>query len=389
MMLALLRLIITGITSLGPRIAALLRPVLAPLLAVFPALKPLISRIGDLARDLGLIVAGGVLGGLTLDILEKTSERSLEVLEQIKDRLDSFHADVRAKLGLAVAPPDGSSVAEPSGVSPSIEQVKGATRVLDDILAELQAIGICACDEGEDGGGASPGSQTQPNGVTRLSNFIPADDAAALEDMAALAEAHMAMVDAAIQKTTAKVSDAVLTQKDIVLGAIADTATDVAPIIQGLDNDLSQIFVNASRDGKITADEIANAFQEMALRIIQTQVFDKLFGAAGPLGEIAGNLLGGLFGFAGGGDVGANIPIIVGERGAEVFIPKVNGTIRNNQNSQGMLAGASPVININQTVRFDTAVHNDMTAHILAALPAIKNVAADEVMNRLKGIRYR
>jgi hypothetical protein len=123
---------------------------------------------------------------------------------------------------------------------------------------------------------------------------------------------------------------------------IQTTATDVAPIIQNLDDDLSQIFVNASRDGKITADEIGNAFQAMALRIIQTQVFDKLFAGAGPLGEIAGNLLGG-----------------------------------------------GPNITINQTVRFDTAVHNDMTAHILAALPAIKNVAADEVMNRLKGIRYR
>jgi|GEM_PF-3258904 len=48
------------------------------------------------------------------------------------------------------------------------------------------------------------------------------------------------------------------------------------------------IFEKASRDGKITAGEIGNGFKQMAMDILQNQVFSKLFAGMGSLGHIAG-----------------------------------------------------------------------------------------------------
>jgi hypothetical protein len=264
---------------------------------------------------------------------------------------------------------------------------------LADILAELQKIGICTCAEDKGGSGAGTGTGPAIPGVTRLSAdasaFFPAEVEETLAANSELVSGALAAVDEVILKSSDKLSDAIGKQKQVIDDVLQSTAVDVAPIIQNLDDDLSQIFVNASRDGKITADEIGNAFQAMALRIIQTQVFDKLFAGAGPLGEIAGNLLGGLFGFAGGGTVQAGLPVIVGERGPELFIPPLPGRIANNQVSQQMLGGAGnrPLV-VNNNFRFDTAVHNDMYAAIASAAPLIEQRTAVAVMNALKGIEY-
>ena len=59
----------------------------------------------------------------------------------------------------------------------------------------------------------------------------------------------------------------------------------------------------------------------------------------------SGNLSG-VGGYAGGGTVQAKTPIMVGERGAEMFIPNNGGVVRNAQDTR-MASGGKPVV-VNQ-----------------------------------------
>jgi|GEM_PF-3202591 len=147
------------------------------------------------------------------------------------------------------------------------------------------------------------------------------------------------------------------------------------------------IFEKASRDGKITAGEIGNSFKQMAMDILQNQVISKLFAGKGPLGAVAGNLLGGLLGGrAGGGNVEPNIPVLVGERGPELLVPRSPGRIVNNHNSRSM-AKSQPVV-IHQTINIEPTTQKDLVAMIHASRPALREDAKRAVFEAMNHIRY-
>ena len=82
---------------------------------------------------------------------------------------------------------------------------------------------------------------------------------------------------------------------------------------------------------------------------------------------------GGTFGasdsFAKGGRVQRGRPYLVGERGAEMFVPNTGGTIMNNMNTRG-IGGGSTVVN--QTINVDAGVSQTVRAEIINLLPVIK-----------------
>ena len=92
--------------------------------------------------------------------------------------------------------------------------------------------------------------------------------------------------------------------------------------------------------------------------------------------------VGSIFSFGGramGGNVNPNMPYMVGERGAEMFVPKSAGTIvPNNQLGGG--------ITIEQNLNFATGVSQTVRAEVLNLLPAIKENTLSAVREaRLRG----
>jgi len=92
--------------------------------------------------------------------------------------------------------------------------------------------------------------------------------------------------------------------------------------------------------------------------------------------------------FASGGTVQRGSPVIVGERGAEIFVPNTGGTIMNNMNSANAMGG-SPIV-INQSVNFATGVVPTVRAEVTKMLPQISDVTKGAVLEAaVRGGSYR
>jgi len=126
---------------------------------------------------------------------------------------------------------------------------------------------------------------------------------------------------------------------------------------------LTQFFddaAGAAQDtlGGILADPMAEGLDELPFAFAQTlqklaadalasDLFDilgNLGGGGGGAGGI-GSLVGGFFGFQSGGQVSGGQPIVVGERGPELFTPPGSGAVTPNVNIN-QAAQSAPVVNI-------------------------------------------
>jgi hypothetical protein len=87
--------------------------------------------------------------------------------------------------------------------------------------------------------------------------------------------------------------------------------------------------------------------------------------------------------YAMGGSVAAGKPVIVGDAGAEVFIPGGSGTIiPNNQ-----LGGGGTVVN--QTINLSTGVSQTVRAEVMNMLPQIADAAKGAVIDaKRRGGRF-
>ena len=99
-----------------------------------------------------------------------------------------------------------------------------------------------------------------------------------------------------------------------------------------------------------------------------------------PISARTGSAFGG---FAGGGAVQRGMPTIVGERGAELFLPNNSGRIVNNSSSKGMIGGQTV---INQNLNVNAGVAQTVRAEMLNLLPAFKQETIAAVAEtRLRG----
>lgn len=129
------------------------------------------------------------------------------------------------------------------------------------------------------------------------------------------------------------------------------------------------------------------AFQSI-LGSIQTLATNFIGGKAGRIvGVIASfaRIFG--FGFAGGGDLQPGVPVLVGERGPEVIVPRVPLSVKNNADTRRLLGGGTPIV-VNQTVNMSPDVKNTIRAEVLNAMPIAAQLATQAVTASLQGRRF-
>ena len=86
-------------------------------------------------------------------------------------------------------------------------------------------------------------------------------------------------------------------------------------------------------------------------------------------------------GRAGGGTVQGRRPIMVGERGPEMFVPNTGGRIVPNGALGGSLRGGSPTI-VNQSLNFATGIQNTVRAEVMNMMPMIQNATLQAVVDQ-------
>jgi ABC-type transporter Mla subunit MlaD len=84
-------------------------------------------------------------------------------------------------------------------------------------------------------------------------------------------------------------------------------------------------------------------------------------------------------GSAGGGTVQPRTPVLVGERGPEIFVPNTGGSILNNMNSKNAMGGGDIIIN--QNLNFSTGVVGTVRTEVMKLLPTISEVTKASVMD--------
>ena len=94
-------------------------------------------------------------------------------------------------------------------------------------------------------------------------------------------------------------------------------------------------------------------------------------------------------GYAGGGRLQMGMPTLVGERGAELFIPDSSGRLMNSMNTKDMMGGGSPII-VNQSINFATGVVPTVRAEVTKMMPDIAEVTKGAVAEAaMRGGSYR
>lgn len=180
---------------------------------------------------------------------------------------------------------------------------------------------------------------------------------------------------------------------------------DKSDDVEGAAQVMSQAIVSASQafavdfvDALMNAESALDAFKDFAKNLVsqiiaiflQMAVINKILNAVFS-GQIEKGNMEALptFDFsASGGTVQKGQPTIVGERGAEIFVPNTGGTIMNNMNSKNAMGG-SPII-VNQSVNFSTGVVPTVRAEVQKMLPQISDVTKGAVLEAaVRGGSYR
>ena len=140
-------------------------------------------------------------------------------------------------------------------------------------------------------------------------------------------------------------------------------------------------FVDALMEGKSVLDSFGNFAKNIVKQIITTflqmavvnQILNAVFGLTG-----SNNALPVISFAAGGGRASKGQPMVVGERGPELFVPTGHGRIMNNADSRGAMGGANIVVN--QSLNFSTGVVPTVRAEITRLLPQISDVTKASVL---------
>lgn len=131
-------------------------------------------------------------------------------------------------------------------------------------------------------------------------------------------------------------------------------------------------MVTGTMSAKEAFRSMANSILSDLARIAARKALAGMMGSMG-----GGDPLGALFGGfrANGGAVTAGKAYVVGERGAEMFVPSQNGTIIPN----GAMGGAG--VTVNQTINLSTGVAQTVRTEVMNMLPQIQNAAVSGVLD--------
>ncbi len=150
--------------------------------------------------------------------------------------------------------------------------------------------------------------------------------------------------------------------------ALKEPFTELTPyaadVARGLDGAFADFFRNADGGFKGLARSVAQTFGDILAQIAAVKLRMAIFGNVDDKGNLSGGLLSAginaLFGGFGGGKaaggpVSAGTSYLVGERGPELFTPRVSGAITPNKAGRSMVVNYSPTINAAQLTQQQAA----------------------------------
>lgn len=127
--------------------------------------------------------------------------------------------------------------------------------------------------------------------------------------------------------------------------------------------------------GNMIKSTVADVIAQIFRLTVVNQVLNSFFPGLG----LQTSTFGQIIGRAGGGAAYGGRPMVVGERGPELFVPHSAGSIMNNHSSRQAMGGATAIVN--QTINVETGVSQTVRAEMLTLLPIIKqdtiNAVAD------------
>lgn len=190
--------------------------------------------------------------------------------------------------------------------------------------------------------------------------------------------------------TLTKTTLPIRTLADDIKDAI-DTATDAIPSLQesltSVANTFANSFTQSITDAIVGTKSFSDAMKNMARSVINSLAKMMVqYYITKPLMEAVGGALGipNPSGKAIGGSVQAGQPYMVGERGAEMFVPNQSGSIVPNNK----LGGGQGVV-VNQTINVTTGVQQTVRAEIQNLMPQISKATKSAVADaRARGGSY-
>ncbi len=135
-----------------------------------------------------------------------------------------------------------------------------------------------------------------------------------------------------------------------------NAANQAKEIFGAVTKGIEDLIIDFTKTGKASFTDFINSIVEMLLRSEIQRIMARVFSGGGA--GATGTFFAGLTGFAGGGVVGGNKPVLVGERGPEVFMPPGAGTIVPNS-SLGAAAQVTYNINAVDARSFQQLVASD------------------------------
>lgn len=194
-------------------------------------------------------------------------------------------------------------------------------------------------------------------------------------------------------------------------------------VVDVLGDELKQAVVTSANafttdlvDALISGEDAMDSFESFAKKMVSqiiaifmqlavvNKIINSIFGLTGDdalstidllgsgkpkfdTGSWDGNMRG--LGGAGGGSMFGGQPRLVGERGAEIFVPHTSGTLLNNMNSKNAM-GSGKSVNIYQTVNFATGIVPTVRAEVTKMMPQIADVTKAAVQeSAMRGGNFR
>ncbi len=178
------------------------------------------------------------------------------------------------------------------------------------------------------------------------------------------------------------------------MAAVQQSMKELDPVFQQVRRGAEQAadsiagsLADGLMEGKLSLDGFQDIFRSFVRDLIKEAI--KTFIIKRILGSVMGG--GGLPFLGGGGSVGggggdnfmafakggripsraSGGPVLVGERGPELFIPNSAGVIRNNHDTMNMMGGATQPV-VNQTINIQTGVAQTVRAEVMSMIPRIK-----------------
>ncbi|MDE0723310.1 MAG: hypothetical protein OSB62_01255 [Alphaproteobacteria bacterium] len=140
---------------------------------------------------------------------------------------------------------------------------------------------------------------------------------------------------------------------------------------------LKKGLLNSLEQGKFELKNFSDLLGDLAANFAGQALGGALPGDSSGIATAIGSSIGGIFGKAGGGTVSPNRPTLIGERGPEMFVPKVAGSVVPNHR----LGSGSGGVTVQNHFNMSAGVAGTVKAELMAAIPAIEKRATAGVMN--------